>query len=70
MNEKLIKELIKYKLNAANSIIDHLPAEMSMKVNNLRRVILEGVSEGLVEMKEQASKKSKPGDKLDSINIE
>ncbi|KJS84741.1 MAG: hypothetical protein JM58_10500 [Peptococcaceae bacterium BICA1-8] len=70
MNETLIKEIIKYKLNVAGTIIDHLPTIMSEEIKNLGRAVLEGVNESSQEIKEQQSKKAKSADKLENVPIE
>lgn len=70
MNEALIRELLKYKLNAADIIINSLPSKISGEIKNLGRVILESVNEGLNEMKEQPASEAKRSDKLDNVPIE
>ena len=70
MNEALIKELIKHKLNAADIIVNSLPTQISEEIKNLGRVILDSVNESCNEMKEKPTQKSKGSDKLDNIPIE
>lgn len=70
MNEKLIKELIRCKLDAANTIIDHMPSEMSEEIRNVGRVILEGLNESLEGIKERPSCKTGSSEKLNSIPVE
>ena len=70
MNETKLKNLIKYKMNVVESIIDGLPAKMSEDVKNLSRIILEGVNESFQEQKEQPAAKSKSKDKLENVTIE
>lgn len=70
MNEALIKKLIKYKLDAASTIIDHLPPDMSEEIRSMGRVILENLNESVRGINEQPSKKSKPLDKLSNVQIE
>ena len=70
MNKALIKGLIKYKLNAADTIVNSLPPKISEEIKNFSRVILESVNESCNEMKEQAASKAKRSDKVDNIPIE
>ena len=70
MNEALIKELIKYKLNAAGTIIDHLPAEMSEEIRNVGKTILEGLNESSRKMIEETSREKKTSNKLNSVPVE
>jgi hypothetical protein len=70
MNEMLIKNLIKYKLNIVESIIDTLPEKMSEDAKNLGKIILEGVNESFQEIKEQPVKKPKSEVKLENITID
>lgn len=70
MNEILIKELIKCKLNAASTIIGHLPPETAEEIRSFGRVILESLNESYRETNWQPSKKSKPSDKLSNVPIE
>lgn len=70
MNELIMKKLIKYKLNAAEAIVEHLPLEISKEIKVLGRVILESLNESSQEMNKQADKKSKPSDNLNNVIIE
>jgi len=70
MNEKLIKDLIKCKLNIVDSIIDSLPAKMSEGVKGLGRIVLESVNESSEEMKKQPAKKPSSENKLQNVSIE
>lgn len=70
MDDKLIKELIKCKLNAAGAIIEHMPPELSKEIKNMGIAILEGLNESSLEMKEQGSGKTKPSDKLYNVPVE
>lgn len=70
MNEVLIKELVKYKLNAASIIINHLPPKMTKELSSLGRCILDSVIESLNETKDQSMKTSDKGGKIDNITIE
>lgn len=70
MNELLVKCLIKYKLNAAEIMVDRLPSEISKEIKVLGRVILESLNESSQEMKDQSDKKSKPSGKLSNVIIE
>jgi hypothetical protein len=70
MNEALIKELIKYKLNAADTIVSSLPHEISGEIKKLGRTILASVNESCNAMKEQPASKAKRSDKLDNVPIE
>lgn len=69
MNEKLIKDLVKFKLNAADEILSHLPQKISNEVQDLARIILEGVNENLKTIDER-HKKTKSSSKLNDIPIE
>lgn len=70
MNETLIKEIIKCKLNIIESIIDSLPTKMAEEVKDLSRIVLEGANESFQEMKKQPAKKTKSENKLQSVSIE
>lgn len=69
MNEKLIKDLVKFKLIAADEILSHLPQKVSNEVKDFGRIILEGVNENLKTIDEQ-HKKTKSSSKLNDIPIE
>lgn len=45
MNRLLIKKLIKYKLNAADVIIDWIPLNKAKKIKDLGKIILEELNE-------------------------
>jgi hypothetical protein len=70
MDDKLIKELIKCKLNVACNIIDHMPSGMSKEIKNMGRVILEGMNESSTQMKEQVASKTKYSNKLNNVPVE
>lgn len=70
MNETLIKELIRYKLNMADVIVGSLPAHMSEGIRKTGRIILEGINESCSERKEGNVSKSKHPDKLNNVPIE
>jgi hypothetical protein len=70
MNELLVRNLIRYKLNAAEAIVERLPLEISEEIEALGRVILECLNEGSQEMKKQPDKKSKPLDNIKNVIIE
>lgn len=70
MNELLVKNFIKYKLNTAEAIVEQLPLEVSKEIKALGRVILESLNESSQEMNGQSDKKSKPKDKLNNVIIE
>lgn len=70
MNELLVRNLIRYKLNAAEAIVERLPLEISEEIEALGRVFLESLNEGSQEMKKQPDKKSKPLDNLKNVIIE
>ncbi|MDF2889930.1 MAG: hypothetical protein K0R80_297 [Clostridia bacterium] len=70
MNEEIIKNLVKYKLNLAEAILDSLPEKLSQDARKLGKLILDGVNESLQEMKEKPVEKSKSSDKLENITIE
>lgn len=70
MNETLIKELIKIKINAAGAIVDNLPPKIAEEMKGFRKIVLESIKESLQDMEEQPAKDTKSGNKLESINIE
>ncbi|KUO70203.1 MAG: hypothetical protein APF77_23275 [Clostridia bacterium BRH_c25] len=70
MNEVFIKEIIKYKLHTANTIIGQLPPELSEEIRKIGKVILESLNEGFQDIKDQPAKKAKPSDKLNNVSIE
>jgi hypothetical protein len=70
MNEVLIKELVKLKLNAADAIISNLPPKVSEEIKSLGRIILESVNESCKDMKGQEASKVEHKDKLDNVPIE
>ena len=70
MNEALIRSIIKYKLNIADSIINSLPTKISEDVKNLSKIVLESVNEGFEEIKKQSFEKPKSENKLKNVSIE
>jgi hypothetical protein len=70
MNEVLIKELIKLKLNAANKVVNNLPPKMSEEIKDFGRIVLEGVTESCNEIKAQPASKPKHPGKLENVTIE
>lgn len=70
MNEALIKELIKCKLNAANAIVNSIPSNAAEEIKNFGRIILEGIEESCRDIKEKNKEKSKKSNNLDKIDIE
>ncbi|MDF2597153.1 MAG: hypothetical protein K0R69_3494 [Clostridia bacterium] len=70
MNEALIKDLIKCKLNIVDSIINSLPEKVSEDVKNLGRIVLESVNDSCEEIKKQPLMKLKTENKLQSVPIE
>jgi hypothetical protein len=70
MNELLVRNLIRYKLNAAEAIVERLPLEISKEIKALGRVILESLNEGSQEMKKQPDKETKPSNNLKNVIIE
>lgn len=70
MNEVLIKELIKCKLNAADRVINNLPPEISKEIKDLSRLILESINESCSERKENKESKPKASNKLENVPIE
>lgn len=70
MNETLIKEIIRCKLHFANMLVEQLPPKASEKVRKTGRIILEGLNEGMQEIKEQPDKQSESSKKLNSVPIE
>ncbi|WP_366924636.1 hypothetical protein MFMK1_001627 [Metallumcola ferriviriculae] len=68
MNETLIKELIKYKLGAAETIVDHLPKTLSAGLKELGQIVFEGINERYSDNTDKFSRK--PADKLNSVPIE
>ncbi|MCQ1529039.1 MULTISPECIES: hypothetical protein [Lutispora] len=70
MNEALIKELIKYKLNAANAIVNSMPPKAAEEIRSFSRIIMEGIEEGCKAMNEKNTLNSKKSNKLDKIDIE
>lgn len=70
MNEELTRQLIKLKLNAANSIISHLPPEISEEIKGLGRLIIMEANETLKALDKQPANKTKRDNKLDNIEIE
>lgn len=78
MNEMLIKKVIQYKLNLANTVVEMLPTTVADEVKNLRRLILESMNEAFQEKSEDegssTTKKSTESIKstggINSISIE
>ena len=70
MNETIIKEVIKFKLQAAETLVDCLPTKVSEEIKDLGRIILQSVNENMNLINENSSKKSKQSDKLNDIPIE
>jgi len=70
MNEELINKFVKYKINIAGKLVEHLPTKASAELKDLGRLIIESVNESVLEMKEQPTKKSTPSDKLNNVPIE
>ncbi|MDD2492221.1 MAG: hypothetical protein PHV12_08550 [Bacteroidales bacterium] len=69
MNEALIKELIKYKLNAANLIVNSLPHNVTEEIRGLGRIIIEGINEGCKDINQQNITNSKKSKNLNNITI-
>ncbi|HWT27574.1 MAG TPA: hypothetical protein VN131_06510 [Mobilitalea sp.] len=70
MNEELVRRVVKYKLNAANNLIDKLPEDLQKDINSIRRVITECLNEIPSEPKEQSTEKKQSANQLNKINIE
>ena len=70
MNETLIKELIKYKLNAADAVLGSLPSEVSDEIRKLGRAVLDGLNEASKDINEKPAEKPKSAKKLEDIPIE
>lgn len=68
MNEALIKRVIKLKLNAAETLANQLPREISKEFKDFSRIVLEAVNESYQEFKEKP--KSLNSNKLNNISIE
>ena len=64
MNETLVKNIVKYKLNAAEKLLDCLPSEISNSLKDLGRLMLKSINENSQELKEQPINKTKPGGRL------
>jgi len=45
MNNLLIKKIIRYKLNAADVILDWMPLKKAEKIKNFGKIILEELNE-------------------------
>lgn len=67
MNETLIKELIKYKIRAANEIINSIPSGVADEIRKLGRIVLEGIEEGC---KNLGDTKPEGKNKINNIVIE
>ena len=70
MNEELIKDIIKYKLTAANKILNHFPKKLSDNIKTAGRIILKEINESSQEIKDQPVNRSKSTDKVNNIDIE
>lgn len=70
MNEALIKELIKHKLNAVNTIVNSMPPNVAEEVRDFSRIIMEGIEEGCKAINEKNTSNSRKSNKLDKIRIE
>lgn len=70
MNKTLIKEVIKYKLHAAELLVDCLPPETSKHIKNLSRLILDGANEHCQSGSNTSVTKTKSKEKLNSIMID
>lgn len=70
MNEVLIKELIKCKLNGLEKIVDSLPPEASGEIRKLGRIILAGINESCRGMEQQAASEAKHSEQLNNVTIE
>lgn len=70
MNEKLLKQLIRLKLDAAGAVIEHMPRLLSNEMQKAGRIILEVMNERMQDMKGNDSGMEKASAELDSIHIE
>lgn len=70
MNEVLIKKVIAYKLNMANSILELLPEKVSKEVTTLRKVILESLNENFQEKTSAKDSSTKSTEGINSVTIE
>ncbi len=70
MNEVIIKELIRIKINAARAIVDNLPPGMSQEIKDLGRIILRSVNEISQETERRPAKGTEPSDKVTGVPIE
>ena len=60
MNEELIRNLVKWKLDATDKLIDRLPERLSMEIKQFGRIFLESVTERVQEKNEQPTNPLNP----------
>lgn len=70
MNEEFIKDLIRFKIDAAGKIIDHLPPNVSDRIRANARLIYESIGENIPEAGERAAKPPVSSDHLKKVKIE
>ncbi len=63
MNEKLLKQFIRLKLDAAGAVIEHMPQPLSKEIQKAGRIILEVMNEN-----NAAGEKASAG--INNIHIE
>lgn len=70
MNEKLLKQLIRFKLDAAGAVIEHMPRPLSKEIQKAGRIVLEVVDERMQGMKEPDADKEKASGDIINVQIE
>jgi len=70
VNEKLIKELIRLKLRAADAVLDQLPPELSEEIRSLGRIVVEALNEGVEGMEAAKGKEIKASGGINTIPVE
>ncbi len=70
MNEFIIKNLIKQKMKVSKCMIDRLPPELSQQIIGASKIIIEAVNEGLKEIENSPTEKTRKSSELKSVSID
>ena len=70
MNKKLLKQLIRFKLDAAGAVIEHMPWSLSKGVREFGVIILEALNERMQDIKEPYAGKENASGGINNIPVE
>ena len=70
MNEELIKKAVQFKMNMAEKILEHLPADTTTKIKSFGHLIYESVGEHIDSRGKQEAQNSKTSGKVNNVIID